>query len=349
MLCRFCGKVIRVDMYRHVARLHLDRVQLWRCPIAWCTTWQGSPQDCLEHVRSGHDAPWVSKTASIEKYAPPWTVRRQLWTDSLRIAHSGISTDMLLFSEVGMPLTQHYRVYKGGLPHAVFRTDYMAHLRSLLPSPGGTDTPPENVCGVTPKSVRRPHRLSQPKRLFPETVVKGPILTEQNPAEMIGETVIDCRPSLLPVSIPLSGLSPETISGARNCVSYQPSEETGQSIMNMDTSEISINRIVGFVWNEEGTDVEDELPTPDSSPTQIVVPAIPPAWTADPFGRGKSFDLEQAKVICEVSVLPSLVSPLQEVEVSSCANAADYAAPAAPIVETVLESPGYTVPVELGC
>ena len=71
MPCRFCGKVIRVDMYRHVARLHLDLVQLWRCPIAWCTTWKGSPQDCLEHVRSGHDAPWVSKTVSIEKYAPP--------------------------------------------------------------------------------------------------------------------------------------------------------------------------------------------------------------------------------------------------------------------------------------
>ena len=128
---------------------------------------------------------------------------------------------MLLFSEVGMPLTQHYRADKGGLPHAVFRTDYMARLRFLLPSPGGTDTPPENVCGVTPKSVQCPHRLLQPKRLFPETVVKVPILTEQNPAEMIGETVIDCRPSLLPVSIPLS---PETISGARNCVSYQPSE-----------------------------------------------------------------------------------------------------------------------------
>ena len=350
MPCKFCGKVIRVDMYRHVARLHLDLVQLWRCPIAWYTTWKGSPQDCLEHVRSGHDAPWVSKTASIEKYAPPWTVRRQLWTDLLRIEHSGISTDMLLFSEVGMPLTQHYRVYKGGLPHAVFCTDYMARLRSLLPSPGGTDTPPENVCGMTPKSVRRPHRLSQPKRLFPETVVKVPILMEQNPAEMIGEMVIDCRPSLLPVSIPLSGLSPETISGARNCVSYQPSEETGQSIMNMDTSEISINRIVGFVCGGGGgTDVEDELPTPASSPNQIVVPAIPPAGTADPFGRGESFDLELAKVICEVSVLPSLISPLQEVEVSSCTTAADYAPPAAPPVESVLESLGYTVPEDLGC
>ena len=278
MPCRFCGKVIRVDMYRHVARLHLDLVQLWRCPIAWCTTWKGSPQDCLEHVRSGHDAPWVSKTASIEKYAPPWTVRRELWTDSLRIEHS----------------------------------------------------------------VRRLHRSSQPKRLFPEAVENGPFLTEQNPAEMVGETVIDCRPSLLPVSIPLSGLSPDTVSGARSCVSYRPSEETGQSIMNMDTNEITINRIIGFEWDEAGTDLEDEMPTLVSSPTQIVVPAIPPAGTADPFGRGDGFDLDLAKVMCDVSVLPSLIPPLQDVEVPPCSNAAEYVALATPALETVLESSGFT-------
>ena len=178
--------------------------------------------------------------------------------------------------------------------------------------------------------------------------------SEQNPAEMIGETVIDCRPALLPVSIPLSGLSPETISGARDCVSYLPSEETGQSIMNMDTSEISINRIVGFAWNDGGTDVEDELPTPASSPNQIVVPAIPPAGTDDPFGRGENFDLENfdlelAKVICEVSVLPSLVTPLLEVEASECATVADYAPPAVPPVESVLESTEYTIPEDSGC
>ena len=57
--------------------------------------------------RSGHDTPWISKTACIEKYAPPWTVRRDLWMDSLRAEHSGISTDILLFSELGLSLTQH--------------------------------------------------------------------------------------------------------------------------------------------------------------------------------------------------------------------------------------------------
>ena len=166
---------------------------------------------------------------------------------------------------------------------------------------------------------------------------------------MVGETVIDCRPSLLPVSIPLSGLSPETISGARSCVNYQPSEETGRSIMNMDTNEITINRIIGFEWGEAGTDVEDEMPTPVSSPSPIAVPAIPPAGRTDPFGRADGFDMDLAKVMCDVSVLPSLVSPLQEVEVPLCVNAAEYAAPAAPALETVLESPGYTVPEELGC
>ena len=142
MPCRFCGKVIRVNMYRHVARLHLDLVQLWRCPIAWCTTWKGSPQDCLEHLWNGHDVPWISKTASIEKYAPPWTVRR-----ALRVEHSGISTDILLFSELGLLLTEHYRAYRGGLPHAVFRTDYIERLRALLPPSrrpeGETASPPE--------------------------------------------------------------------------------------------------------------------------------------------------------------------------------------------------------------
>ena len=138
----------------------------------------------------------------------------------------------------------------------------------------------------------------------------------QNPAEMVGETVIDCRPSVLPVSIPLSGLSPDTVSGARRCVSYRPSEKTGQSIIDMDSNEITINRIVGFEWDEAGTDLEDEMPTPVLSPTQIVVPVIPPAGTADPFGRGDSFYL--AKVMCDVSVIPSLISPLQDVEVPPC-------------------------------
>ena len=268
MPCRFCGKVIRVNMYRHVARLHLDLVQLWRCPIAWCTTWKGSPQDCLEHLRNGHDVPWISKTASIEKYAPPWTVRRQLWTESLRVEHSGISTDILLFSELGLSLTQHYRVYRGGLPHAVFRTDYIERLRALLPPPrcteGESASPPETGRGATPRSARLLHRSSRPMRRMSEAVDDGPFLTVQNPADMVGETVIGCRPSVLPVSIPLNALSPITVDIAREISGFKPLQETGPCIMDMDTNEITIDRIVGFQWDGPGTDVEDELPTPRS-------------------------------------------------------------------------------------
>ena len=44
-------------------------------------------------------------------------------------------------------LTQHYRLYRGGLPHAVFRTDYIERLRALLPplrrTEGESTSPPE--------------------------------------------------------------------------------------------------------------------------------------------------------------------------------------------------------------
>ena len=135
--------------------------------------------------------------------APPWTVRRELWTDSLRAEHSGISTDILLFSELGLSLTQHYRVYRSGLPHAVFRTDYIERLRSLLQSSGQPGSTPKTGRGSTPKSARRLHRSSQPRRLLSEAVDDGPLLTIQNPADVVGETVFDCRPSVLPVSISL--------------------------------------------------------------------------------------------------------------------------------------------------
>ena len=122
--------------------------------------------------------------------------------------HSGISTDILLFSELGLSLTQHYRVYRGGLPHAVFSMDYIARL----------------------------HRSSRPIRRMSEAVDDGPLLTVQNPADMVRESVIDCRPSVLPVSIPLSALSPRTVDNAREISGFRPLQETGPSIMDMDTN-----------------------------------------------------------------------------------------------------------------
>ena len=175
-----------------------------------------------------------------------------------------------------------------------------------------------------------------------------PCLTVQNPADVVGETVFDCRPSVMPVSIPLRGLRPGTIADVRESRSFRPSQVTGKSIMDMDTKEITINRIVGFNWDEAGTDLEDEMPTPVSLPVQIVAPVIPPVGPVDPFGRGDGFDFDLAKVMCDVSVLPSLITLLDNSEVLPPSRAAEYATPATPAFETVLESPGYTVPEESG-
>ena len=76
--CVYCGSLIKLDMYRYVARLHLDLAQLWRCPVSWCTVWKGTPQDCMDHLRGSHNVPWEVKSASLEKFLPPWTVSRKV-------------------------------------------------------------------------------------------------------------------------------------------------------------------------------------------------------------------------------------------------------------------------------
>ena len=92
---------------------------------------------------------------------------------------------------------------------------------------------------------------------------------------------------------------------ARPSEDVRPLEETGKSIMDMDTNEITINRIVGFEWDGSGTDLEDEWPTAVASPVKVV---------PDPFGRGDNFDFDLAKVMCDVSVIPSIITPLEESE-----------------------------------
>ena len=52
-------------------------------------------------------------------------------------------------------------------------------------------------------------------------------------------------------------------------------------------------------------------------PVRIVSPSITPADSADPVGGVENFDMDLAKVLCDVSVLPSLVTPLVEEEAVS--------------------------------
>ena len=48
--------------------------------------------------------------------------------------------------------------------------------------------------------------------------------------------------------------------------------------------------------------------------------------------------------MCDVSVIPSIITPIEELEVQPPSRAAEYAAPATPAFENVVE---YTVPVHV--
>ena len=71
-----------------------------------------------------HYVPWDVKSASLEHFVSAWTVRHQIWSDSL----TRISTDVLLFRDINLSLIHHYRVHKRGLPHIAFRKDYLTRL-----------------------------------------------------------------------------------------------------------------------------------------------------------------------------------------------------------------------------
>ena len=180
------------------------------------------PQDCMDHILGAHDVPREIKSASLEKYLPPWTVPRQVWTDLLTPRHSGISTDLLLFRDIGLSLVLHYRVQKRGLPHIAFRRNYMSQLRALLPLPAvlptagvSPDSPnSSSMCPAgspdavvaSPRTSRRTVRRWRPVRVMESPMQNVPVLTVQDPLAAAGAVVLDCRPPLLPVSKDISGV-----------------------------------------------------------------------------------------------------------------------------------------------
>ena len=65
--CIYFGKLIKLDMGRHVANYHLNLAQLWRCPVSWCTQWKGTPKDCVAHLRQAHAVPHTMRSANLGK------------------------------------------------------------------------------------------------------------------------------------------------------------------------------------------------------------------------------------------------------------------------------------------
>ena len=130
-LCTFCGKVIRLDLARHVANYHLELAQLWRCPVSWCTIWNGMPHDCIYHIRLAHAVPATVKAANLGRWFPPWTVSLDKWREALKSSVSGVSMDVLLFNQSGVPLVHRYRVFSRAETYVSFRGNYMIKLDAV--------------------------------------------------------------------------------------------------------------------------------------------------------------------------------------------------------------------------
>ena len=112
--------------------------------------------------------------------------------------------------------------------------------------------------------------------------------------------IYDCRPPLLPVSLDLSGIGP--LSGLPAVVSTSavvPPRENGLTISGGwgggDSDGLVILELGVAPLEDSGTDLEDELPTPDGSPS---TDAIQPVVSHVPRG----VDLEMVRVLLEVGV-----------------------------------------------
>ena len=230
-----------------------------------------------------HDVPWAVKSASLEQFVPPWTVRRQVWSDSLKQRHSGISTDMLLFSDINLSLIHHYRIHKHGLPHIAFRRNYMLRLRALLPSPvaqprdsmlspvltgPGSIRQPSSAELVreSPRRTRRAKRRVRPVRVMEGSVGNLQVLMIQDPSDVQGAMVYDCRPPLRPVVLQLSDIGP--LSGRPTVVLASvavPPWEAELTISGVGSEVLVVPELGVALLGDSGTDREDELPKPDGS------------------------------------------------------------------------------------
>ena len=121
-----------MDLGKHIAFYHLELAQLWRCPVMWCRVWEGTAQDCIDHMRCTHKVPLSVKAANLAKYFPACTVTRDQWADMLMPSISGVAIDMLLFSRVDSPLCHRYRLISRTGSHAAFRGTYLHRLQAFI-------------------------------------------------------------------------------------------------------------------------------------------------------------------------------------------------------------------------
>ena len=180
---------------------------------------------------------------------------------SLKPCHSGVSTDVLLFSEINESLVHHYRVHKRGLPHLAFRKDDLTCLRvfesqAAALSQGDMVSPVQptpvsmrHACfsgqeSVSPRTTRSARRRIRPIRVLEESVGVEPLtLTVQDVLDLTGAIVPDCRPPLLPVSLWLKGYWP-VASAPTSCFSQPGCTSSGGA----SPERVAIPVLVELIW-----------------------------------------------------------------------------------------------------
>ena len=216
----------------------------------------------------------------------------------------------------------------------------MSHLCALLPLPvvqptngvlSPVSTGPESVrqassaelVGESHRRTRCAKRRMRPVRAVETSVCDLPVLTLHNPSDVQGAVVYDCRPPLLPVSLDLSGIGPlSTVMSASMVV---PLREDGLTFSGEGSNELVVPELGVAPLEFSGTDLEDELPTPDGSPsTGAAQPEVGPA--------PRGIDLELAPVLLEVGVFPSMVTPIVGHVVEPAVTLALYPVPPIPVL-----------------
>ena len=171
----------------------------------------------------------------------------------------------------------------------------------------------------------------RPVRVMEGSVGDLPILTIQDPSDVQGAMVYDCRPPLRPVSLQLSDIDPLSGQFIVVLVSVDvPPWEDGLTIGGVGSDVLVVPELGVAPLVDSGTDLEDELPTPDGSPStdavklwQVVLPEVCPA----PRG-GVNIELVQA--LLEVAILPMMVTAIMDPVVESSVTLALYPVPPSP-------------------
>ena len=170
----------------------------------------------MDHLCLVHAVLASVRTANLGKWFPPWIVTHQTWGDALNPRISGVSPDVLLFSECGHPLVHHYRVFTKGILHVSQRGNYLHNLQNFITQSEAVDRweQDRDTAQLSPGHRGSASRRSIRQRDSDDESPRCKVRRARSPLQMdipaapisSSSLICDCRPVILPVSIRLADL-----------------------------------------------------------------------------------------------------------------------------------------------